>query len=179
MRSALWALAFVALIGGGAIMAALLRNDLPWETPPGPAIRLQRYLTGNVAETLPGSPFPELLPRRYADVTPEELFGFVEHAVPKITRVQVLERDPKQRVLRLMRTTSLFGFRDDLAIRVTGDPEGRGAVLFLRSESRAGQADFGANIRNVLDIYAAIDAVVPPPPDAPYKAPPAAEPLLF
>jgi uncharacterized protein (DUF1499 family) len=124
--------------------------------------RAVHYLTHNVAETTPGSAFPELVPREYAETAPDRLFAAVEQAVGRMARVRVIERDEEQRILRAVRTTLLLGYEDDLAVRVTDGPSGRGARLFVRAQSRTGQADFGANTRHVLDLYAALDGVLAP-----------------
>ena len=44
-------------------------------------------------------------------------------------------------------TTLLFGFKDDVVIRVTGD--GPGSRVDVRSASRVGRSDFGTNARRV------------------------------
>ena len=45
-------------------------------------------------------------------------------------------------------TTSVFRFVDDIAIRVR--PEGSGAVIDLRSNSRVGQSDLGVNAARII-----------------------------
>ena len=43
--------------------------------------------------------------------------------------------------------TLLFGFKDDIVVRVT--PQGSGSVVDVRSLSRVGGSDFGANAKRV------------------------------
>jgi len=42
-----------------------------------------------------------------------------------------------------------------------------------------GKGDLGTNTRHILDLYAQLDATVPPPPTAAYKTPPARTTPLF
>jgi len=49
-------------------------------------------------------------------------------------------------------TTAWFGFRDDVVIRVT--PRGSGSRVDVRSHSRVGRGDLGANARRVRDFSA-------------------------
>jgi uncharacterized protein (DUF1499 family) len=44
-------------------------------------------------------------------------------------------------------TTLLFGFKDDVVVRIT--PQGQGSVVDVRSLSRVGGSDFGANAKRV------------------------------
>ena len=71
--------------------------------------------------------------------------------------------------------TALMGFRDDVIVRVR--PEGQGSRIDIRSSSRYGTFDFGANadrIRHLIDdIYAAIAQQRPeeaPPVQPPKKS---------
>jgi uncharacterized protein (DUF1499 family) len=56
-------------------------------------------------------------------------------------------------------TTPWFGFRDDVVIRVA--PDARGSRVDVRSVSRVGKSDLGANARRVRE-YSAIVAGKPP-----------------
>ena len=44
-------------------------------------------------------------------------------------------------------TTLLFGFKDDVVVRVT--PQAQGSVVDVRSLSRVGGSDFGTNAKRV------------------------------
>src|SRR5262245_23428931 len=85
-------LLLAALLGGG-----LYLNKLPWDDPPGFSSRLTTYLDQHVAETAEGSPFPELRPRHYADLTPDALFAIVEQAVQGMPNWTLAARDAKMR----------------------------------------------------------------------------------
>jgi uncharacterized protein (DUF1499 family) len=170
VRSLLWLVAFVALVGTGGIGISLVRNAPPWSEPPGFGPRLSAYLNTHVAETNENSEFPELRPRHYDDVLPDHLYGMVDQVASRLPRWQVVERNTSLRTIKAVVMTPLVGFRDDVSIRVTPGPDRRGSILFVASESRVGRGDLAANTRHLLDLYAALDAVVPPPPTA-FKPP--------
>ena len=48
-------------------------------------------------------------------------------------------------------TTFWFGFKDDIVVRVVGD--GEGSKIDLRSMSRVGQSDVGANAARIIDFF--------------------------
>jgi len=58
-------------------------------------------------------------------------------------------------------TTSWFGFKDDIVIRIT--PQGTGStIVAMRSKSRVGKSDLGANARRIRDYFAALRHAVAP-----------------
>jgi uncharacterized protein (DUF1499 family) len=173
VRSVLWLVAFVAVVGTGGIGISLVHNAPPWSEPPGFGARLQAYLNTHVAETIESSAFPELRPRHYDDVLPDHLYGMLEQVMARLPRWQVVERNPTLRTIKAVVATQFLGFRDDVSIRVIPGADKRGSILFVASESRVGRGDLGANTRHLLDLYAALDTVVPPPPTAfkPAKSP--------
>lgn len=105
--------------------------------------------------------YPDLLARRY-DIDVIELdkavmrslervgWSVVDHYRP------VNERD-RGRVEAVARTL-VFGFRDDVAIRVL--PDHGGARVDLRSVSRYGKHDLGANAARIREFHRVLDQVV-------------------
>lgn len=149
------ALLLAALLAGG-----LALNDLPWDDTPGTAVRLQTYLDSHVAETAEGSPFPELRPRHYLQLSPEELYTVVERVIGAMPDWTVAARDAKARRIEAVVSTSLLRFQDDMSIHVTPEAKGTAAVLFMRSQSRIGHGDLGANTRHILNLVAQVDTAV-------------------
>jgi len=152
-------LVLLVLLLGGLLLAAgaLLLNRLPWDQPPGTAARLAVYLGSNSAATDPASDFPELHPPRY-DTPPEALHAAVVQAVERLGW-EVSMRDDGQLHLTAVIITPLLRFRDDVEIRAERAPDG-GSLLTARSSSRVGKADFGANTRHLLDLFATVDDIV-------------------
>ncbi|MFK7730582.1 MAG: DUF1499 domain-containing protein [Pseudomonadales bacterium] len=60
----------------------------------------------------------------------------------------VLEKDVVNGRIEAYEETALFGFIDDVVIRVRGSEE-NGSVIDLRSNSRVGQGDLGANAKRI------------------------------
>jgi len=179
MRRLIGLVFFVAVVFAGLLAAGMIKNRLPWTEPPGPSERLTTYLNTHVAQTVEGSSFPELRPRHYEHVPPPQLFATVQGMIGKLPGWRVIEQDAAHASLHALVTTPLWRFQDDVHIRVEPEPAGNGSVLLIRSESRVGKGDLGTNTRHVLDLYAQLDATLPPPPNAAYKTPPARTTPLF
>jgi len=59
----------------------------------------------------------------------------------------IVQEDPEARVIEAVDTTFWFGFKDDIAIRVR--PHDKGSRVDIRSVSRVGRSDVGANARRI------------------------------
>jgi uncharacterized protein (DUF1499 family) len=69
-------------------------------------------------------------------------------------RWQVTAVDPQARTFEGVVETSLFRFRDDFIVRVR--PEGEGARVDMRSKSRVGKGDLGANAQRIEQFLQAL-----------------------
>ncbi len=141
---------FILLVaaGGCLIMGALVLNNLPMNQPPGLYTRLWTYLTTHSAETRLNHRFPELELRCYA-LPPQALFTRLEHAL-MVLDWKVVETDKEHYRLRAVITSSLFKFKDDLEIEI--QLADCGSELHIRSRSRMGRGDLGANTRHILTL---------------------------
>jgi len=149
---------FLVLLGAALIAAGLIANRLPLTEPPGLLTRLSTYLNTNVAETQENSPFPELRPRRY-EAPPELLFDVARRAAQNL-KWEITALDAGKKEIQAVVTTKVWGFKDDVTIQVQpAQPSGN--WLWVRSASRVGKGDLGANTRHVLDLVQAVDAIVP------------------
>jgi uncharacterized protein (DUF1499 family) len=90
--------------------------------------------------------YPDLVPLRLA-VPPRAAFARALEVAAGMPGWQVLRSDPASLEIEASATTRVFGFVDDVAIRVRAD--GEGARIDVRSRSRQGGADFGANAARV------------------------------
>jgi uncharacterized protein (DUF1499 family) len=150
------ALLLLALIGTFVlVVGAIVANDLPLDEPPGTLARLTTYLTTHRAETREDSPFPELRPRAYATGA-SVLFSQVRTALAELPRWRIVEENAAARTVHAVVTSALFGFEDDVIVRVV--PEPVRPVVVVRATSRVGRGDLGTNARHVLDVYAALAA---------------------
>ncbi len=149
---------FLVLLGVALIAAGVIANRLPLTEPPGLWTRLSTYLNTNVAETQENSPFLELHPRRY-EAPPELLLDVARRAMQNL-RWEITVLDAAKKEIQAVVTTKVWGFKDDVTIQIQpAQPSGN--FLWIRSASRVGKGDLGANTRHVLDLIQAVDAIVP------------------
>lgn len=72
---------------------------------------------------------------------------------------EVLSADPAENQIEAIATSRLFGFEDEVAIRVTETDSG--ARIDMRSRSRLGQIDRGANARRIEAFLADLETRAP------------------
>jgi len=143
---------FVAMLALG-----IRGNHLPMDDPPGSFVRLNTYLNTHVAETIEGSPFPELRPRSYT-LPADALFAKVKEAIARLPRWEIVESKDDTRQLHAVVTSGLFRFKDDVTVSVVPRPGGKPQVT-MRAVSRVGKGDLATNTRHVMDLYAALEQV--------------------
>lgn len=76
-------------------------------------------------------------------------------------------------VLQAVARTLLFGFADDVALRLRETPDG--TQVDMRSASRIGRHDLGQNARRIKQFFADLDTALQPDPNAPPSGVPTAE----
>jgi len=149
---------FLVLLGISLIVAGIIANRLPLTDPPGLLARLSTYLNTNVAETKEDSPFPELRLRRY-EAPPELLFDVTRRAAQSLGW-EIITLDAEKKEIQAVVTTKVWGFKDDVTVQIQ-PAQPSGALLWIRSASRVGKGDLGANSRHVMDLVEAVNAIVP------------------
>lgn len=142
--------------------------DPPELVIPAAARDLSEDYAGLLAEA-----FPNVATRTYP-VEAAGMFDLVEHLALERGWEVLLRRAPPGAAgegrLNVLVTT-LLGWRDEVALRVAGDPGG--ARVDMRSVSLVGMHDLGANGRRIEEFLGALDAAVmvalrdsaPPPED--------------
>jgi hypothetical protein len=134
------------------VSGALLANYPPLLAPPGFGERLLTYLTTHTAETRRNHRFPELelpcMPLSSAKLLPR-----LEEAMQSLNW-QIQEIDAPQGRLSAVITTPVLRFNDDLEIHLV--PAVSCTELHIRSSSRSGKGDLGANTRHILDLLQAL-----------------------
>jgi uncharacterized protein (DUF1499 family) len=149
---------FAVLIFASLLIAGIIANRLPLTDPPGLGARVSTYLTTNVAETSDDSSFDELRQRRY-EAPPELLFDVARRAVQNL-KWEIVSLDASKKEIQAIVTTKVWRFKDDVTIHIRpGQPSGN--VLWMRSASRVGKGDLGANTRHVIDLVDAVNGIVP------------------
>jgi len=109
----------------------------------------------------------ELQEKAYPDIRPMELersatetFDIVHEAVKRLGWTIVLNEPPAEQPGRIEATdrTMLMGYTDDVLIRVTGDDTH--ALIDVRSVSRYGMHDLGANAERIRTLFAEVKAAL-------------------
>jgi uncharacterized protein (DUF1499 family) len=70
--------------------------------------------------------------------------------------LEIVHEDPRRGLIEAIATTQWFGFKDDVVVRVR--PEGQGSRIDLRSVSRVGGSDLGANAKRIQQFLQRFDA---------------------
>ena len=102
---------------------------------------------GRLSRELQVEAFPDLQPIRVGASVAEA----TETAAAAARKVglKVTLKDPGAGRVEAHATSFWYGFVDDVAIRIRSAPAGSGAVVDIRSTSRVGVSDLGANARRV------------------------------
>jgi uncharacterized protein (DUF1499 family) len=122
-------------------------NDITTDTGNPP-----RYMTQQ--RTYPGGEFARQQRAAYPDIAPLLLAVPPREAFARALAAaeamgwEVVGRDAAAGTIEAVDTTKWFGFKDDIAIRVTPTPEG-GSRIDIRSKSRVGRSDLGTNAQRI------------------------------
>ncbi len=130
------------------------------------------YLTHNKAETRPDHPDPSLKTRTYI-LPAARLFTALIDVIQTLPRWKVVHQEAENGEISAERKTRLFGFIDDIKIRLTTTEPGK-TTLNIKSASRVGKGDLGQNARNIREIFSALDHKIGKPSET---QPTRAEPL--
>jgi len=141
-------------------------NDIATDTIRPPQFRVLSALrpAGSNPSAYPGANFAARQQRSYPDIGPMiverssmEVFNLVSDAVKRLNWDIVSEVKPEGENpghIEAVSHTLIMGFKDDVAIRVSaGKDESR---IDVRSASRYGEHDFGANAKRVTALFAEI-----------------------
>ena len=89
---------------------------------------------------------------------PAEAFRRVD-AVAMAMGWDVVARAPNDGRIEAVDTSKWFGFSDDIVVRIV--PAGAGSKIDIRSKSRVGRSDLGANAHRIRAFTARLKAVSP------------------
>lgn len=96
--------------------------------------------------------YPDIVPI-VATFPPAEAFALTAAAAERMGW-EIVAREPAAGTLQAVATTAWFGFKDDVTIRVSADPQG--SRIDIRSKSRVGRGDAGANAERIRAWRAAL-----------------------
>ena len=146
---ALWASACAPLI-----------NDITTTPDDPPSFRRAALLPENRGRDMT-YPLVNIAPQRKAypdlkpavrDDSPESAYEAVLAAARRMPRWSIIGADAAARVIEAVATTGLMRFKDDVVIEVR--PKGTGSAVHMRSKSRAGKGDLGANAARIRAFFA-------------------------
>jgi uncharacterized protein (DUF1499 family) len=132
------------------IVGGILLNRPMLFQPPGTVARLMIYFRYHVAETGVSPRLPELRIRHYR-VSKEAIQAAIEKAFLDLDRWRIVEAEPAVGFYRVVVTTPLWRFKDDVSVLVT-ESEGK-VEVYLHSSSRTGRGDLGANRLHIVKFY--------------------------
>jgi uncharacterized protein (DUF1499 family) len=98
--------------------------------------------------------YPDIGPL-HLDVPPAQAFDRAVAAAHAM-KWEMVATDPAQGRIEATATTFWFGFKDDIVVRIAAD--GNGSRVDVRSLSRIGKSDVGANAKRVRDYLAKVRA---------------------
>ena len=110
-----------------------------------------KYMT--TARAYPGEEFARLQRAAYPDIAPVMLAVPPREAFERALKAaesmgwEVVGRDAAAGTLEAVDTTRWFGFKDDIAVRVSAADQG--SRIDVRSKSRVGRNDIGTNARRI------------------------------
>jgi uncharacterized protein (DUF1499 family) len=160
----------VAMVAAGVFMLIAARgggvpaiNDFTTDLADPPAFRHARTLRVNAGRDLDyPTAFadlqrlccPDLLPVRLL-VPPTDALARAREVAERMPSWTVTHADPDGGTIEAVATTRVFGFEDDVVIRVRSQPDGSTRVD-MRSKSRDGRGDIGANAARIRAFMAAL-----------------------
>jgi uncharacterized protein (DUF1499 family) len=108
------------------------------------------YTVGETAVNAPAlqqQAYPDLRPVMLG-MKPPQAFAAAESAA-RALGWRIIAAVPAEGRIEATVTSLYFGFRDDIAIRVRSELNGRGSVVDVRSAARVGANDGGSNARHI------------------------------
>jgi uncharacterized protein (DUF1499 family) len=89
---------------------------------------------------------------------PDQAFKEVDTLASEMHGWKITYTDPKARSVEGVATTALFRFQDDFVIQVRPASSGSGSMVEMRSKSRDGQGDVGANYKRIQSFFKTLSA---------------------
>lgn len=126
-------------------------NDITTDTETPPQFSQARPYERHFAE-LQGIGYPDLRPLELA-LPPAQAFARARAAAQTLGW-EIVATDESAGRIEAVATTFWFGFKDDIAVRIT--PAGAGSRVDVRSRSRVGRSDLGTNASRIRTFFAAL-----------------------
>jgi uncharacterized protein (DUF1499 family) len=98
--------------------------------------------------------YPDLAPLTVA-ADKDKVFAAAEAAL-KSMKLQIVDKNAAEGRIEAVHTSLLFGFKDDVVVRIAAD--GAGTKVDVRSKSRVGRSDVGQNAKRIREILQRLKA---------------------
>ncbi len=143
------------LLAAGSAGNVPVINDITTDPDSPPAFEAARKIPENLERDLsyPGEEFAVLQREGYPDLEPIEVDGLpgevlvTAEAVAQQLGWEITYRDASRGTFEAIQVTPIFRFVDDIVVRV--QPDGAGSRIDVRSKSRDGRGDMGANAARI------------------------------
>jgi uncharacterized protein (DUF1499 family) len=122
-------------------------NDITTDTQKPPQFSPPKPYEAHFAE-LQGIGYPQLRALELA-ATPAQAFARAREALHAMG-LDIVAADEREGRIEAVATTRWFGFKDDVAVRIS--PAGTGSRLDVRSKSRLGRSDLGTNAKRIQEL---------------------------
>ena len=173
--AASWPPSSALVIGAAAAWAPLMLflqamgapriNDVSTDTadPPPLVTTLQMRSDAVTPPAYPGKAVADQQHQAYPDIAPIVLSVPPAEAFRKVDAVatamgwDVVARVPAEGRIEAIDTSQWFGFHDDIVVRIR--PAGSGSRIDIRSKSRVGRADLGANAHRIKTFTSKLKAL--------------------
>jgi len=86
------------------------------------------------------------------DLTPGTAYARARAAADRMPRWEITRESEEEGVFEAVASTRVFRWHDDLVVRVLPDGDG-GSLVDMRSKSREGKSDLGANARRIRHYF--------------------------
>ena len=96
--------------------------------------------------------YPDIVTMQ-SHLAPPELFVIAE-AASRAAGWEIAGEDPQTGRIEATATSLIYGFKDDIVIRIT--PKADGSLLDMRSTSRVGLSDVGVNAKRIREFIASL-----------------------
>lgn len=100
--------------------------------------------------------YPELLTKTYP-FTSDKVFAAALATIESM-ELEIVAAEPDEGRIEAVDTTTWFGFKDDVVIRI--QPEGQITLVDARSKSRVGMSDIGKNAERLEEIFDGIEEIL-------------------
>ena len=94
--------------------------------------------------------YPDIMPVK-SKFSADQAFAVCKSVGLDMARWKLINEDPVERILEFTATTAWMRYKDDVVIQVT--PEKTGSSIHMRSKSRLGKSDLGANAERIREFF--------------------------